>query len=111
MSTPNSFCFPFILLFLNSYISFWNIFLFCTFDSISLAGTVGSPISLGSTSLDSTNLGPSSGNTAFYIRDGASVDSGIRGVLGSWFMDSNGQLDTVNFYFFIGYSRNFSTYV
>ena len=65
--------------------------MFCTFDSISLAVTVGSPTSLGSTPLDSTNLGSTSGNTAFYIRDGASVDSGIRGVLGagSWIATDN----------------------
>ena len=91
VATPNSLCFPFILLFLKSYISFWNIFLFCTFDSISLAVTVGSPISPGSTSLDSTNLGSNSGITAFYLRDGASVDSGIQGVpgAGSWIPTDN----------------------
>ena len=85
-ATPNSLCFPFILLFLNSCISSWNIFLFYALDSISLAVTVGSSTSPGSTSLDSINLGPTRGNTAFYIRDGASVGSGIWGVLeaGSW---------------------------
>lgn len=76
-ATPNSLCFPFILLFLNCCISFWNIFLFYAFDSISLAVTVGSSTSPGSTSLDSIKLGSTRGNTAFYIRDGASVGSGI----------------------------------
>ena len=74
VATPNSLCFPLILLFLNVFfpfflVYFWNIFLFYTFVSINLRIPVSSPISASSASMDSTTLGSTNGTTAFCIRD------------------------------------------
>lgn len=90
VAAPSSLCFPFILLFLNFFfpfllVYFWNIFLLYTFVSVNLRIPVSSPISADSASVDSAKLGSTDGTTAFYVRDWASADFGVRGGLGTSF--------------------------